>query len=83
MLIKLKVTQTKNKPFKSSEGEMIDYFWSKGERVSDGVTIDFCGTVKHSIGDIVEAEFEKQELTNGKFRYKELAPKFSVDEDEE
>jgi len=83
MILKIKVTKVNNKPFRSSEGEMINFYWNKGERANDQVSIDFCTTKDHKVGEVFEADFEKQELANGKIRYKELVPRLSVEGGEE
>jgi len=75
MMVKVKISKATPKPFNSSEGGMIDWAWYRGERLVDGVTIEFGSRKKYSVGETVSLDLEKTELTNGKFRYKELVPK--------
>jgi len=71
MKIKLILNSVKNSPFESN-GEKIDYFWYKAERVVDGVSFDL-GSAKGDLALGVELELnvEKTEGAKpGKFRYK-------------
>lgn len=74
MMVKVKITKATAKPFNSSEGGMINWFWYRGERLADGVTIEFGSRKEYKVSETISAELEKTELANGKFRYKELVP---------
>jgi len=69
----LKILASKNKPFKSEEGEQIDYYWVKGENPA-GFVLTF-GTTKDyedRIGDKCEVTLEEVQRANGK-GYKEIS----------
>lgn len=78
----LEIKKASKKPFTTSEGEQMDYFWYRGLRKNDGVTIDFGSTQEYGVGDEVEIELEKGERIdkNGKTKitYKEINAKLSV-----
>jgi len=78
MKLKLKITECKSKPFSSEEGGLIPYFWHKGERADNGVTISFGSKTEHAVGTEGEFELEKSEGADGRARYKELIPKVSM-----
>lgn len=68
----LKILSCKNKPFKSDEGEDIDYFWVRAEK-PDGFVLQF-GTTKNyedKIGEKLEIVLEEVARVNGK-GYKEV-----------
>lgn len=71
-MTELVIKKATKKPFESSEGETINYFWYKAFRPSDGVTLEFGSTEEHKLNAEIEIELEKIELTNGKYRYKEV-----------
>lgn len=72
--MKLKILSVKNKPFKTDEGDDMDYFWYRAIRESDGVTIQFGSkTGEHAVGQTLDLNIEKTERTGGKFGYKEIA----------
>lgn len=68
------IQKVTKKPFKSSEGEMIDYFWYKAVRISDKINIDFGSTASHEVSETpISLEVIKVEKADGSFRYKEPA----------
>jgi len=74
--MKLKIKDIKPKPFTSDDGETINYYWYKAERLSDNVTFQF-GSLngEHAIGENLDLEIEKTEKADGKFGYKEVIVK--------
>jgi len=73
MKLTLTILDKKLKPFKTEEGEMRDYYWYKGERKDNEVSIRFGSTnPDHEIGDEIEIDIEKFERKDGKFGYKEI-----------
>jgi len=75
MIIKAVITKVNPKPFNSSEGGMINWFWYRAERIGDQVTIDVGSRREYKVGQEVTLDVEKNELANNKFRYKERIPK--------
>lgn len=80
-MIKLKITDKKEKPFIGDEGDEINYFWYTGVREDDGVSIKF-GSMNpdYQVNETVDVNLEKTEKIkekNGKkitiFVYKENA----------
>jgi len=64
--------KVKARPFKTEDGDTVEYFWYKGKR-EDGVTIEFGSKV----GDLVLNEehdltIQKTERAGGKFGYKHI-----------
>lgn len=78
MQIKLLVKRIQCKPFRSQQGDMINHYWGRGERADNGVSFDFHSSKEHSVGETFTAEFDKEELVGGKFRYKEIVPLLSA-----
>jgi len=70
--MKLKITKVTERPFVGNEGKEISYYWYKGLREGDGVTINFGSKNEFSLNDEVDLDLEKTELANGKFQYKEV-----------
>lgn len=73
MTTKLKITKVRESEFEGSEGKKIKYFWYKGLREGDGVTIEFGSTESYDLDDELELLLEKTETAKGGFRYKEIA----------
>jgi len=71
MKSKIKIGKVNCKPFKAQDGEEINYYWYRGERLHDGVTLEFGSMQEYEKDETVDVELEKIELANGKFRYKE------------
>jgi len=69
--MKLKIKKVRDGKFKSSEGEMISYFWYKALRGEDGVTIEFGSKNEYEVDDEIDIELEKSERAGGRFGYKE------------
>lgn len=71
--LKLAITEKKPKPFIGKDDQEYDYFWYKGDRQEDGVTIQF-GSIngKYEVGQLVDVSLEKFERRDGKIGYKEV-----------
>lgn len=67
------IKKVNKRPFQSSEegGGMIDYFWYKATRLSDGVTIEFGSRNEYKVDQTVDLELEKKETAKGGIRYTE------------
>jgi len=70
-MVNISIIKVTKKPFRSSEGEMIDYYWYKGRRTKDEAVIEFGSTVGHELGETLDLNIEKVEKPDGTFRYKE------------
>lgn len=75
MAEKIIIKKANKKPFQGEDGEFIDYFWYKGFRIKDGVTIDIGSIKDHALDSEVSMDLEKIETAKGGFRYKEIVPK--------
>jgi len=72
MPTKLKVQKVRDGSFQGRDGEEVEYYWTKGLRVADGVTIEFGGKVKFIEGEEIEITLEKTEQAGGTYRYKQV-----------
>ncbi len=72
-MTKVTIKEVTSKPFKSSDGGDIDWYWTKAFRVSDKVTFQFGGKVDYSddIDSTLELEIEKREKADGGFSYRD------------
>jgi hypothetical protein len=72
--MKLKILkESKNKPFKTDEGDEMNYFWTTCER-EDGVQIQI-GSINDftaSVGQVLDLNIVKVERRDGKVGYKEV-----------
>jgi len=72
MTKKYKIIAEKKKPFTSSEGEQINYYWTKAVRLDDEMEIEFGTTVGgRELGSVHDLFVTKYEKANGKFGYRE------------
>jgi len=64
---KFKIVSCRYKPFQGDGGEQVDYYWTKGVRLSDGVSIEWGGRKDHTaeIGQEVICNVEKRESDRG------------------
>ena len=75
--MQIKILSVKAKPFQTDDGQR-DYFWYRGERIEDGVTLQFGSKEgEHELGKVLDLNLEKTEGVDqrGKrvFRYKEIS----------
>jgi len=71
--MKYEIKKKQLKPFKNSEGDMMDYCWYTALRGADAVTIQFGSTnCDYEEGEMYDLEVGKFEASNGKIRYKEI-----------
>lgn len=70
-LISYYIQKKTKRPFKTQEGDMMDYFWYTAERVEDGVTINFGSMNNYNEEETIEANLTKYEKKNGEIGYKE------------
>jgi len=76
--MKVKIVSVKKRPFTTDDGDLLDYYWYRAERLSDGVSFQF-GSMDpdHEPGEELDLEIEKTEATNKKgqlvYRYKEIS----------
>lgn len=70
--MKVILKSRKASPFTNDDGEEMQYFWYKAERLSDNVTIRF-GSQEggHVLDEELDLDIEKYERDNGKIGYKE------------
>jgi len=73
--MKYEIKKKVAKPFKGSEGDMVDYFWYTATRGDDGVTIQF-GSVQgdYGEGEMYDLDLQKVERANGKIGYRDITP---------
>lgn len=72
MNTKLKITKVIPRAFTGSNGDTIEYYWYKGLRGGDNVTIEFGSKNKYDLDEEIEILLEKSETKTG-FRYKEIS----------
>jgi len=73
MPTKLKIQRVRDGSFQGRDGEPVEYYWTKGIRLADGVTIEFGGKEKFVEGQEVEITLEKTEVAGGSYRYKQIS----------
>jgi len=70
---KIKILKRRASSFVKDDGEEMEYFWYKGVRERDSVTIEFGSKDgDHELDTTVDVTLEKTEAPGGKFRYKEI-----------
>lgn len=72
MPTKLTITKKKETKFTGADGNVITYYWYKGLRGGDNVTVEFGSKNEYEEGEELEIILEKYETKKG-FRYKEVA----------
>ena len=74
MKTKIKILKVRDGSFDGRDGELVEYYWVKAERLSDGVTFEFGSkNSRYKIGDEPEPDLEKSEDGKGGYRYKEIS----------
>jgi len=69
---KVKILKRKDGSFTGDNGEQVEYYWYKGIRLADEVTIEFGSrNGDHEEGSEVAIDLEKYESNSGKIKYKE------------
>jgi len=75
-MTKIKISSKREKGFPNAEGELVPYFWYKGLRQADGVTIEFGSTNgEHEVDEVKELMLEKHENSKGRIVTKEVVTK--------